>query len=264
VVAADGFLVEPMRPRLVRKEISLKRWPSGMDGFTIALLSDFHYDPIFSIHPIRSAVEMVNRLRPDLVALTGDFVTSPALGNARRAALDAEPCAQLMRSLQASHGVWAVMGNHDAAAGSAQVSGAVQAAGIKVLRNFAVPIEKNGCRFWVAGVGDVMERRADLHAALHPVPSNEAVVLLAHEPDYADYVCHYPVDLQLSGHSHGGQIRIPFVRPLYLPELARKYFLGLYDVGRLALYTNAGLGTIRIPVRLNCPPEVTFLTIRQR
>lgn len=252
-----------MRPILVRKELVLKRWPSRMDGFTIALLSDFHYDPIFSIHPIRSAVEMVNRLRPDLVALTGDFVTSPALGDPHRAAADAEPCAQLLRPLQAPDGVWAVMGNHDAAAGEAQVSGAVQAVGIKVLTNLATPIEKNGGRFWLAGVGDVMEGSADLNAALRSVASKEPVILLAHEPDYADYVCRYLVDLQLSGHSHGGQIRIPFIRPLYLPELARKYFLGLYNIMGLTLYTSPGLGTVRIPVRLNCPPEVTLLSIRQ-
>lgn len=259
----DGLLIEPMRPRLVRKDISLKRWPSHMDGFTIALLSDFHYDPIFSIHPIRSAVEMVNRLRPDLVALTGDFVTSPALGNPHRAAGDAEPCSELLRTLQAPYGVWAVMGNHDAAVGEAHVVGALRGVGIRVLGNVANAVENEGGRFWLAGVGDVIKRRADLHAAVGPVPSKEPVVLLAHEPDYADYVCRYPVDLQLSGHSHGGQIRIPLVRPLYLPELARKYFLGLYHVGGLTLYTSPGLGTIRIPVRLNCPPEVTLLSIRQ-
>lgn len=252
-----------MRPKLVRKDIALKRWPPRLDGFTIALLSDFHYDPVFSTHPIQSAVEMVNQLRPDLVALTGDFVTSPVVGNPGTAAKDAAPCAELLRPLQAAGGVWAVTGNHDAAAGEAHVSSAVQAAGIKVLTNLATPIEKNSGRFWLAGVGDVMARNSDLQAALAPVPGDEAVVLLAHEPDYADYVSGYPVDLQLSGHSHGGQIRIPFVRPLYLPLLARKYFQGLYKISRLTLYTNSGLGTIRIPVRLNCPPEVTLLSIRQ-
>ena len=172
-----------MRPRLVRKEIALRRWPSRMDGFTIALLSDFHYDPIFSIHPIRTAVQMVNQLRPGLVALTGDFVTSPMFGNPHSAAADAEPCAQLLRTLHAPHGVWAVMGNHDAAAGPAHVTGALQAAGIKVLTNLATPIEKNGGHFWLIGVGDVMAWHADLHAAIAPVPGNDAVVLVAHEPD---------------------------------------------------------------------------------
>ena len=252
-----------MRPSIVRKEILLKRWPARMDGFTIALLSDFHYDPIFSIHPIQSAVELVNRVRPDLVLLTGDFVTSPPFGNRSRGLADAEPCAQLLQKLQAALGLWAVMGNHDAAAGAYQVTAALRAAGVSVLSNAAAPIEHNGRRFWLAGVADVLQSSADLHSALQTVPSDEAVILMAHEPDYADYVARYPVDLQLSGHSHGGQIRLPLVPPLYLPPLGTKYYSGLYNIRELTLYTNVGLGTINVPVRLNCPPEVTLITVRR-
>ena len=233
-----------------------------MDGFTIALLSDFHYDPIFSIHPIRSGVEIVNQLGPDLVVLTGDFITAPLFGDDSTAAADAEPCAQLLRKLRAPYGVWGVMGNHDAAADPDRVTAALRAVGIGVLDNAATPIEHNGSRFWLAGVEDVMTHDADLHAALLRT-SDEPVVLLAHEPDYADYVSRYPVDLQLSGHSHGGQIRLPFLPPLYVPELAKKYFWGLYRIGNLTLYTTPGLGTIRIPMRLNCPPEVTLFTVRR-
>jgi uncharacterized protein len=262
-IAADGVLFEPMRPSIVRKEIILKRWPARLDGFNIALLSDFHYDPIFSIHPIQSAVELVNRVRPDLVLLTGDFVTSPPFGNRSRGLADAEPCAQLLQKLQAALGLWAVMGNHDAAAGAYQVTAALRAAGVSVLSNAAAPIEHNGGRFWLAGVADVLQSSADLHSALHTVPSDEAVILMAHEPDYADYVARYPVDLQLSGHSHGGQIRLPLVPPLYLPPLGTKYYSGLYNIRELTLYTNVGLGTINVPVRLNCPPEVTLITVRR-
>ena len=262
-VAADAVLVEPMRPIVVRKEIYLKRWPARMDGFNIALLSDFHYDPIFSIHPIQSAVEMVNQARPDLVLLTGDFVTSPFFGNRSRGLANAEACAQLLQKLQAVHGLWAVMGNHDAAAGTAQVTAALQGAGVTVLSNAAAPIEHDGGRFWLAGVADVLESSADLHSALQPVPPDEAVILMAHEPDYADYVARYPVDFQLSGHSHGGQIRLPLLPPLYLPPLGRKYINGMYSIRELSLYTNVGLGTINLPVRLNCPPEVTLITVRR-
>lgn len=263
LIGIDGLLIEPMRPILVRKEISLRRWPKRMDGFTIAFLSDFHYDPIFSIHPIRSAVETVNRLRPDLVALGGDFVTSPVIGNASRAAKASEPCAEVLGRLQAPYGVWGVMGNHDADSDPRRVTAALRAVGIGVLTNQAIPIERNGGRFWLAGVGDVLYKGADLQAALHSVAADEATVLLAHEPDYADYVARYSVDLQLSGHSHGGQVRLPLVRPFFLPPLARKYYMGLYRIRDLTLYTNRGLGTIRIPVRLNAPPEVTLIAIRR-
>jgi predicted MPP superfamily phosphohydrolase len=262
-LAADTTLLEPNRPRIVRKEIALRRWPARLEGFTVALLSDFHYDPYFSVHPLRSAIGMVNGLRPDLIVLTGDFVSVPWFGDPAAGASAAEPCAQLLRQMQAPHGPWAVMGNHDAFTDPDRVTSSLRAAGIRVLSNQSAPIERDGARFWLGGVDDVLGRTANLDATLHNVPADEASILLAHEPDYADHVARYPVDLQLSGHSHGGQVRVPFFRPLYLPDLARKYIWGLYKIGGLTLYTNPGLGTVGVPVRMNCPPEITLLTLRR-
>jgi predicted MPP superfamily phosphohydrolase len=262
-VAADTTLLEPNRPRIVRQEIALRRWPARLEGFTIALLSDFHYDPYFSVHPLRSAIGMVNGLRPDLIALTGDFVSMPWSGDPADAASAAEPCAQLLRQMRAPHGLWAVLGNHDVFTDPDRVSTSLHSAGIQVLSNQSVPIERDGARFWLSGIDDVLGGTADLDATFHALPANEAVVLLAHEPDYADTVARYAVDLQLSGHSHGGQVRLPFIRPVFLPELARKYVWGRYQIGGLALYTNAGLGTVNLPIRMNCPPEITLLTLRR-
>ena len=262
-LAADTVLVEPNRPQIVRREMVLRRWPARLEGFTIALLSDFHYDAYFSVHPIRSAIGMVNGLRPDLIVLTGDFVSSPLVGDPKVGAAVAEPCVQLLRQLQAPHGLWAVLGNHDAYTDAHRVTSALRSAGIPVLDNRSIPIEHDGARFWLAGVADVLEQRADLAGALHQIPRDEATILLAHEPDYADFVARYPVDLQLSGHSHGGQVRLPFIRPLYLPVLARKYILGQYQIKGLTLYVNAGLGTVNAAVRMNCPPEITLLTMRR-
>jgi predicted MPP superfamily phosphohydrolase len=265
-LAAETTLIEPNRPLIVRQEIFLQRWPAGLEGFTIAQLSDFHYDPYFSVHPLRASISMVNDLRPDLIVLTGDFVSAPFFDRKRdreKAASAAEPCAQLLGQMQAPYGLWAVLGNHDALAVPDRVTNSLCSHGIQVLVNQAVPIEGNGARFWLGGVDDVLERIADLQTTLHNIPADESVVLLAHEPDYADYVARYPVDLQLSGHSHGGQVRVPFVRPLYLPPLGKKYIWGLYKLGGLTLYTNRGLGTVNVPVRMNCPPEITLLTLRR-
>jgi predicted MPP superfamily phosphohydrolase len=267
-LAADSTLLEPNFPRLVRQEISLRRWPSRLDGFTIALLSDFHYDPYFSVHPLKAAIPMVNRLRPDLIVLTGDFVTFPVLGNNPAAAADAAvPCARLLRQMEAPQGLWAIMGNHDFFTDPVRVGTALRAQGIRVLANESVAIESNGARFWLAGVNDVLSDTADLDATLRDVQGDEATVLLAHEPDYADLVARsaniHPVDLQLSGHTHGGQLRVPFLPPLYLPDLGKKYVAGLFKIGPLTLYTNAGLGTVGVPARFNCPPEITFLTMRR-
>lgn len=262
-LGVDGTVIEPNLPRLVRREIALKRWPQALNGFSVALLADFHYDPYFSVHPLKAAIPLVNDLHPDLILLGGDFVSMPAFVDEIKAALAAEPCARLLRELHAPHGVWAVLGNHDYGTDPDHVAHALLAEGIPVLANESTPIERNGVRAWLAGVDDVLAGAADLEKTLRHIPAGEAVVVLAHEPDFADYVSRFPVDLQLSGHSHGGQVRLPFLPPLYLPALAKKYYWGLRKVGPLTLYTNAGLGTVGVPVRFNCPPEITLLTLRQ-
>lgn len=264
-VATDASIFEPNRPRLVRIEIPLSRLARALDGFTIVQLSDFHYDPYFSVVPIERAVRISNDLSPDLVVLTGDFVSVPALGGAktaRKAAEQAVPCVQILQALRARHGVWSVLGNHDAFSDPQHIEAALQRGGIPVLRNAAIPVEREGRKLWLAGVEDVLRGDADLSEALRGIPSGDPIVLLAHEPDFADLVARYPVDLQLSGHSHGGQVRFPLVGAIYLPPLGRKYPLGLRQIDRLTLYTNVGLGTLQIPVRWNCSPEVTLITLR--
>src|SRR5438128_7131075 len=237
----DGYS-ESNHVQLRRIEIPLARLPGAFDGFTIAQLSDFHYEPEFSLRPIRKAVEMVNGLRPDLIALTGDFVTVPMFHyrarSSIRSALTAEPCAELLRPLHAAMGKFAVLGNHDVASHSAIVAGALHTHGIPVLANRSVPIERGSSRIWLAGTDDVLEGRPDLGATLRGIPANETVIVLAHEPDFADVAALNAIDLQLSGHSHGGQVWIPGVGAPWLPALARKYPRGVHQVGRLTLYTN--------------------------
>jgi len=261
-VGGDAVLLEPNRPRVVRKDFVLPRLPERLSGFTIALLADFHYDPYFSVHPLHAAIPMVNELGPDLIALAGDFVSMPMVGDESKAADEAEPCARVLRQLNAPHGLWAVLGNHDDHTDRERVTRALEAENIRVLANQSEAIERGGARVWLVGVTDVLGGRADLSKALSGVPAAESVILMAHEPDFADEAARFPIDLQLSGHSHGGQIRIPLLPPFYLPPLAKKYVWGEYHIGPLTLYTNAGLGTVDLPVRLNCPPEITLITLR--
>lgn len=265
VLAGDALLLEPNRPLLQRVDLGIPRLPAEFDGFTIAQLSDFHYDPYFSVHPIRAGVEMSNRLSPDLVVLTGDFVTMPVFGQSHqrwRTALEGAPaCAELLGQLRSRHGLLAVLGNHDEFSDPDRLTEILEPAGIPVLRNRSLAIERNGKRLWFAGVNDVIGGRARLDTTLERVPHDEATVLLCHEPDFADHAARYPIDLQLSGHSHGGQVRLPLVGPLYLPDLARKYPKGLRRIGNLTLYTNSGIGTVRVPVRFDCPAEVTLFTL---
>lgn len=244
-----------------RVDVVVPRLPEGLDGLTIAQLSDFHYDSTDAGEVIRSAVERTNQLAPDLIVLTGDYVTVSPFASRSRVALDSEPCAQILADLHAPLGVFGVLGNHDHDSDPRVVSRSLEARGITVLRNFNLRIEKRGERFWIAGVDDVLGGGANLARTLQG--ADGFTVLLAHEPDYADRAASYPVDLQLSGHSHGGQVCLPLVGSPYLPPLARKYPRGLRQVGAMKLYTNRGVGTIILPIRFNCPPEITLLTLRR-
>ena len=257
VVSADGF-AESNDPEIVRREITLKRLPRSFDGYTIAHLSDFHYEHRFSAVPIRKSIQMVNGLRPDLIVLTGDFVTVPIFERARflrQSAETAIPCAALLGQLQAPK--FAIMGNHDAAANPPLIIRALQDRGITVLRNASVPLERGNGRIWLAGIDDLLRGTPRMDQTLQGIPPGETTILLAHEPDFADDAAHYAIDLQLSGHSHGGQIWIPVIGAPWLPPMSRRYPRGLYRVKDLTLYTNMGIGTIHAPIRLNCPPEVT-------
>jgi len=229
----------------------------------IAQLSDFHFDNYFSIAPLRKAVEVINKVEPDLVVLTGDFVTAPMFsGDRKKAASPIEPCTEILSQLRSRLGVYACMGNHDGATDSRRITDTLHAKGIAVLSNRAIPFEKDGCRLWLAGIDDVIEGSADLSATLKDIPNNEVVILLAHEPDYATHTAKFPVDVQLSGHTHGGQVRIPFLGAPVLPELGVMFPMGLYQVGNLILYTNVGIGTVRLPVRFFCPAEITLFTLQ--
>jgi len=267
VMALDASLWEPYHPRLTRIEVPISNLAEALDGFTIAQLSDFHYDPFFGARQIRAGVELTNRLSPDLVTLTGDFVTYPLIQSAirkRRTAQLVDPCIDLLCGIKSRLGSYAILGNHDSGSIEPVVKEALQRREMPLLKNRAVPIEKDGARFWLAGVDDAMDGRPDLDQALKSIDQSEPVVLLAHEPDFADEAARYKVDLQLSGHSHGGQIRVPYAVHLYLPPLARKYPWGLRQIKDLTLYTNVGVGTIHVPLRWNCPAEVTLITLRTK
>lgn len=268
--AGDATIFEANRPQLVSIEVQLPRLADSWDGFRIAQISDIHFDPYFSVVPLRKGIDVINALQPDLVVITGDFVTSRGIGShlvdvqaLKAAAKMIEPCGRLLSRIRASSGTLAVLGNHDVECDTSHIIEVLEHHQISVLRNRSVPLERDGKRLWLSGVDDFLRGKPKLEMALKGIPADEAVVLLAHEPDPADYVANYPVDLQLSGHSHGGQVRIPLVGTPFLPALARKYPWGLRQIKRLILYTNVGIGTIDVPIRLGCPPEVTLITLRK-
>jgi predicted MPP superfamily phosphohydrolase len=249
------------QPIVERAAISLPSVWAELDGLTIAQLSDLHYDRRVDPAPIEQAISLTNALRPDLVVLTGDFLTVRVLGNGLRPAEDSRTCAHILGRLHTRLGIFAVLGNHDCTHPGAVIQ-ALENQGIAVLHNRTRAVEQGGGRLWIAGVEDVLTGHPDLDGALRGVSEDEPTILLAHEPDFADVAAGSSITLQLSGHTHGGQVRFPLMGAPYVPPLGRKYPRGLRRVGPLVLYTNRGIGTSLLPIRFNCPPEITLFMLR--
>jgi len=251
---------------VVHTEIRLAGLPEAFHGHRVAQLSDIHMDEFTEPFFVRAAVDRINRLRPDLVLLTGDFVSDQPLG-VRFATGAAWQCANLLTGLQCQRR-YAVLGNHDFAVGPQPIIEALTANGITVLENTHLPLEKNGSRLWLAGVEDPLQGSPDPEAAIPASIRNiasEPVILLCHAPDYADTLAEHAVGraigLMLSGHTHGGQVRLPLIGAMQLPELGKKYVHGHFRFGNMQLYVNRGLGTVGVPFRFDCPPEITLHTL---
>ena len=249
---------------IVTRTITLSRLPDAFAGLRIVQISDFHFEEFTEAFFLETVVRKVNALAPDLVVLTGDFVSRGPLPR-HIAAKMSYHCAGLLSQLTCPLR-YSILGNHDCMVNSRAVTDALVTHGIPVLANRCVPLERDGQRIWLAGIEDVLEQRPDLAAALpaHRNPDREPVILLAHEPDFADLVVGRQVALVLSGHTHGGQVRIPLLPPIHLPEMGARYVEGFFRLSdHTQLYVNRGIGTVGLPFRLRCPPEITVITLAQ-
>ena len=252
---------------VVYKEIKIDALPPAFEGLKVAQLSDIHLDEFTEPFLLREAIDEINRARPDFVLLTGDYVSSQVLPP-RLTVEAAHQCAHLLRRIQCPER-YAIFGNHDIWAGEKEVGEALRANDITVLRNAYLPLERRGDRIWLAGIDDPVcgEPDADraIPASIRHIP-DEPVVLMCHAPDYVDQLRSHPAgqatSLVLSGHTHGGQIRLPFVGPLHLPPGGRKYVEGLFNIGSMQLYVNRGIGSVGVPFRFDCRPEITIFTLR--
>ena len=245
---------EAESPVVERVQIPIPNLPPALDGFRIVQISDIHYYPFTTIELVDRAVQMANHLAPDLIVHTGDYVWH-----------EVESIFDLMPSLMklnAKYGVYAGLGNHDIWTDVRVVTRAMEDAGMPLLVNQGVPISVGNSTLYLASLDDGWSGKPNLADAMENWPKDAPTVLLMHEPDLAPrYAPDKRINLQLSGHSHGGQVRLPFYGPLVLPYLSWKNPMGLYNVDGMWLYTNRGLGTTNIPVRVNCAPEITELTL---
>jgi uncharacterized protein len=249
---------------LIEQTIRLRRLPEAFHGLRIVQVSDIHYDQFSEPYFVRETVRRINALHPDIVLLTGDFVTDGLVARRVSARLS-YPCAEILSSIQCPHR-FASLGNHDTLVGWPVVVDALKVHGIPTLVDSYLPFERDGSRLWFAGLRSSLEDSPNLDQAVpHVAGPNEPVILMAHEPDYATRVVkHGGVDLMLSGHTHGGQIRLPFIGTpqRMLARGGRHYVHGYFNVGPMQLYVNRGIGTVKVPIRFLCPPELTLITLQ--
>lgn len=245
-------LYEPTNPRLERLTLRFPRLPAALDGLRIGQITDSHLGLAHTAENLAWAVQQMRQERPDLIVITGDVV------GARRALPDVP---LLLQGLAAPLGVYAVPGNHDYWEGVADLDAALARLGIPLLLNEHRRLEWNGGELWLLGLDDLWDGRPDLSAALQGVPRQGFKVLLSHAPDIADEAAARAIDLQLSGHTHGGHLRLPLLGPFSLPRFGVCYAMGRYKVGTMTLYVSRGLGGM--PMRLMCRPEATIVTLRR-
>jgi uncharacterized protein len=235
----------------------LHRIAPEFDGYRIVQISDIHLDDWVKPKRLNTTVALVNEQCPDLVAITGDFLSYSA------GRLIPHRLTEALSGLRARDGVVAVLGNHDYRTNAELVRRCICTAGITGLANDVRTLRRGDAALHIAGVDDVREGRSRLDLVLKKLPEKGAAILLAHEPDFADVsAATRRFDLQLSGHSHGGQVRVPLLRSLALPPFSHRYTSGLYEVGDMIQYTNRGLSFVGLRLRFLCWPEITVFTLR--
>lgn len=250
--AAYALLVEPRRPQLERLTLRFPTLPAALDGLRIGQISDMHLGMRYASENSRWAVERMAEERPELLVLTGDFVSYDH-------AIEELPA--LLAPLQAPLGMFAVPGNHDYYEGVAEVRQQLEPLGVQFLLNTHRRLHWQGAELVVAGVDDPWDGRPDLRAALEGAPSEAFRLLLSHCPDMADEAATQGVQLQLSGHTHGGHLRLPGLGAFCLPRYGWRHPVGHEQIGATQLYVSRGIGGM--PLRFGCPPEATIITLRQ-
>ncbi|OLS42216.1 metallophosphoesterase [Bacillus sp. MRMR6] len=234
--------------------------PKSFEELRIVQFSDTHLGFHYDIIQFKKLVQKINNLRPDMIFFTGDLLDEPnKFGGINQVVL-------MLQQLEAPLGKFCIFGNHDHGGyGSDIYKNIMETANFTVLLNESIQIERDGSSISLIGIDDRMLGRPNFELAQKKVPEDHFKILLSHAPDVADEASHYGIHWQLSGHSHGGQVKIPFLGALVIPPYAKKYPEGYYSIGEnspLHLYVNRGIGTTRLPFRFLAKPEITVFTLQ--
>ncbi len=252
----DAWCIEPQWIDVTRPVMDLTGCPPGWIGARIAQLTDIHVGRWISLDQVAEMVRLTNASQPDVVLLTGDFI-SP------RDAITPE-YSRVLSGLRANLGVFAVLGNHDHWTDPNAVRSMLSDAGVRELHNEGTPLRRNGDMVWLAGTGDLWTDPPHLERALDGAPEGVPRILMQHNPDYAEVVTPEDgVDFMVSGHTHGGQVRLPGGRAIILPVEHRRYAWGRAEGPACSVYVSRGLGVIGPGVRFNCRPELPVFELRR-
>ena len=252
------MLMEARSLRVTRITFSSSDVPPAFDGLRIAFVSDIHYGSFVSRARVRTTVDRVNALHPDLIILGGDYIYRKQSGS------DIRPVFAELARLRAPLGVYGVLGNHDLALLEVNVAPVMAAAGIHELYDSGVWLRRGGDRLRLGGLSDVLPDSRVPPPVLGDATQEDFVLLVSHSPDVAESLGGTPVDLVLAGHTHGGQITVfglwsPFVPSRY----GNKYRAGFARGAPVPTFVTTGVGTIVVPFRLFAPPEIVLLTLRR-
>ncbi|WP_171681868.1 metallophosphoesterase [Paenibacillus planticolens] len=251
--------IEPKWYEFTRINLSFERLPNNFHGLKLLQFSDLHLGHHLNLQDLEHIVSLINHEKADIVTFTGDLFDSQITE-------DPASTSKLLASLEAPLGKWAVLGNHDKLNKTNHTLSILQEGGFQMLLNAFKKISYKGQTIQIAGVEDKLTGNPDITMTLQGANTQMFTLLLSHCPDFADEAAALPIDLQLSGHSHGGQVRLPVVGALFTPLQAKNYVMGLYEVpdSKMLVYTNRGIGTTFLPFRFLCRPEITVITLQKR
>ena len=243
-------------PAVERLDVPLEGLAPAFSGYRIAFLTDLHYSAVVPGWWVARAVAVAMESAPDLILLGGDYLSH----STRYAA----GLVELLRPLAAPDGVYGVLGNHDHYVGAELTRAALREAGVAELRNTSLLLRRSAGALAIGGVGDLQFDVIDFQATFAGVPGDVPRIVLSHDPDaFAYWPREVRCDLMLSGHTHGGQARLPLLGPPFVPsQFGFRFLAGLIREGGRRLYVSRGLGAITVPFRWHCPPEVTLLALQ--
>lgn len=259
-VYIDARYIEPKLLKVKEETIQTNKWGSSSQ-LKVVLFNDVHLSEYYGMQDFNKVVEKINSLEPDVLIFAGDLVED------NKTFTDEEGATTLLNALKAKYGKYAVYGNHDHGGnGTKRYARIMKNAGFKLLddENETLQLD-NGERLSVIGIDDIVLSKPDYDEAFKGISADTFNLFISHAPDVVDKVSSYPIDLQVSGHSHGGQVRLPFIgAPLTVPY-GEKYVKGMYTPDEkedMHLYVNSGIGTSKLPYRFLNLPEITVLWIK--